>query len=60
MSPEQLIELLQNRVLWLQAERARAVERGDVAAVMALDADLTATSGTLALLQAAYDDAPTG
>jgi hypothetical protein len=53
MTLEQLIDLLQRRTVWLQAERARAVDRGDVESVLALDADLTTTQATLATLTAA-------
>ena len=53
MSIEDLIKLLQNRLSFTASERERAVGRGDVAYVEALDRDAATTTQALSVLQAA-------
>jgi hypothetical protein len=53
MSLEDLITLLQNRLSFNAQQRAAAVQRGDIAQVVALDADSATTQATLDALQTA-------
>lgn len=53
MSIEELIQLLQNRLMFTAAERERAVARGDIPYIEALDRDATRTTASLTALQAA-------
>lgn len=47
MSIQDLITLLENRLMFSQAQRNAAVQRGDVSMVQALDADITSTTASL-------------
>lgn len=47
MSIQDLIALLQNRIAFNQGQRTSAVQRGDVALVQQLDADIASTQATL-------------
>lgn len=47
MNIQDLITLLQNRIAFTQAQRAAAVQRGDIALVQSLDSDIASTQGTL-------------
>lgn len=47
MSIQDLIAILQNRLTFNQGQRTAAVQRGDVAAVASLDADINSTQATL-------------
>lgn len=51
MTIDQLIEMLQRRVVHLNSLRAAAAQIGDVACVDLLDADISETETTLAQLQ---------
>jgi hypothetical protein len=51
MSIKELIDLLQARLTYTQGQRAVAAQRGDVAMVQQLDADITSTQATLTTLQ---------
>lgn len=51
MSPEFLIGLLTNRLTFLGEQRMLADSRGDVDAVIRIDADIAATGESLVLLQ---------
>ena len=51
MSIDELITLLQSRLTYTQAQRVAASQRGDIAMVQRLDADLASTQGTLSQLQ---------
>lgn len=53
MSIQDLIQLLQNRLTFTAAERERAVARGDISYIEALDRDTAQTSQSLVALQAA-------
>jgi len=53
MSIEDLIQLLQNRLTFVADERDRAVTRGDISYVEALDRDTAQTSQALTVLQTA-------
>jgi hypothetical protein len=52
MSIDELIDLLQARLTYTWAQRVAASQRGDIATIQKLDADLASTQGTLAQLQA--------
>ena len=47
MSVQDLIALLENRLIFSQAQRDSAVQRGDVSMVQQLDADITSTTASL-------------
>lgn len=51
MSVHDLISLLQNRITFNQGQRIAANQRGDVALVQQLDADIASTQATLDQLQ---------
>lgn len=53
MSIQDLIKLLQNRLVYNAQQRAAAAQRGDVAQVAAIDADTSTTQSSLDFLQAA-------
>lgn len=47
MTIEDLISLLQNRITFAQGQRTAAAQRGDVALVQQLDADMASTQASL-------------
>lgn len=47
MSVQDLIALLENRLIFSQAQRNAAVQRGDVSMVQSIDADIVSTQATL-------------
>lgn len=53
MSIQELITLLQNRLAFNAAQRTAAIQRGDVAAVSALDLDTVTSQASLDALLAA-------
>jgi hypothetical protein len=53
MSIEELIALLRNRIAFAQTRRIEAFQRGDVETVAAIDADISATNASLAVLESA-------
>lgn len=53
MSIEDLIKLLQNRLVYNAQQRASAAQRGDISQVAAIDADTLTTQASLDVLQAA-------
>jgi hypothetical protein len=53
MTVNQIIEMLQNRIVHLSQARSGAAALGDLARVAALDEDLAETELTLATLRAA-------
>ena len=53
MTVNQIIEMLQNRIVHLSQARSSAAALGDIARVASLDEDLAETELTLATLRAA-------
>lgn len=47
MSINDLISMLENRLAYTRAQRTAAEQRGDIAQVAALDADIASTQATL-------------